>query len=151
MVKKESKSAHESESDPGFMEPEAISAESELGVIRINNEVIANIVRLAAQDVEGVYAVGGRGLRDEIAGIFTKKEGGAGIQVEEDENGDYRIGVKVILTYGIQLAKCAQDVQAAVRDQVMNMTNKRVSKIDVYIEDVKMPDPSLSPPKVEED
>lgn len=117
-----------------------ISEESNLGVIKINHSVVATIVKLASLEVAGVIQVGGGGFVDEIAGIFSKKETGAGILVEENEHGSYNITVRVILAFGVDLAKTAYEVQRVVREQVVKMTSKRVAKIDVMIEGVRLPD-----------
>ena len=116
----------------------AISEESSLGVIKISHGVVARIVKLATLDVPGVVSVASGGF--ELAGIFTKKEHSGGISVEEDEGDGYHISVHVILSFGIELAKTADQIQQAVREQVHRMTNKNVTRVDVFIDDVKMPE-----------
>ncbi|GEM_PF-144321 len=120
--------------------PIEISQETSTGEIRISHTVIQHIVRLAAMSVTGVLQVGSGGFVDEIAGIFTKKESSRDISVEEDEHGEYRIRVHVVLAFGIQLAKCADEIQTAVREQVLNMTNKHVARVDVFIDGIKEPE-----------
>ena len=39
----------------------------------------------------------------------------------------------------MELAKCAYDVQIAVKDRVENMTGKLVERVDVVIDGVKSP------------
>lgn len=114
---------------------------SSLGDIKINHTVVASIVKLATLEVPGVVSVAGGGLVGEIAGIFSKKDSGAGIQVGEDEDANYVIIIRVILSFGVELAKTAYGIQTSVRDQVENMTNKRVARVDVIIDGVKMPEP----------
>jgi uncharacterized alkaline shock family protein YloU len=115
--------------------------ERSLGEIKINHDVVANIVRIAAMEVKGVVSVGGgTGFREEIAGIFTRREHTAGIHVDEDENNEYVISVKVVLAFGLELAKTAFDIQTVVREQVTHMTNKKVSKVDVLIDGIKVAD-----------
>jgi len=111
---------------------------SGLGSIQINLSVIKSIVRMAAKEVEGVIAVGKGGIVDDVSS-FIKKESGSGIHVEE-ENDSYFITVRLILAFGYELAKTADEVQRAVRDQVSRMTNKHVAKVDIMIEGVKTPD-----------
>lgn len=123
---------------------------SSLGEIRINHAVVAQIVKVAAAEVSGFVAVAGGGFVDEIAGIFTRKEAGTGVQVEEDNNGNYQIIVRVVLTFGIELAKTAVEIQEAVREKVTKMTNKKVAKVDVVIDGIKMPDEGKSESKVED-
>lgn len=115
-----------------------LGEESSMGDIKINHSVVATIVKLAAKEVTGVVQVGGGGFVDEIAGIFAKKESGTGITVEEDEHGNYLITMRVILSYGVDLARTAYEVQNAVRDQVVKMTSKKVARVDVMIEGVKL-------------
>ena len=114
---------------------------SSLGSIQINLAVIKSIVRRAAKEVEGVIAVGKGGIVDDVSSFITKKDSGSGIHVEE-ENDCYFITVRLILAFGYELAKTADAVQRAVREQVTKMTNKQVAKVDIMIEGVKTPDVS---------
>ena len=126
-----------------------LAEESSAGEIKVSHDVVASIVRIAAQEVPGVISVGGvGGFREEIAGIFNKRETGAGITVAENENRDYDISVKVILRFGVELAKVGEEIQIAVREQVGKMTNKKVARIDVLIDGVRMPElrPRLNRP-----
>ena len=125
---------------PELSEIPTIHEEStSLGDIKINHTVIASIVKLAAKAVPGVVAVGG-GFVDHVTGMFSKKDAGAGIRVEEDENSNYLIVIRVVMSFGVNLAKTADEIQTAVQEQILKMTNKQASKIDVIIDEVKMPD-----------
>ena len=46
---------------------------SELGTIRINHSVVAGIVRLATQSVNGVVNVGGGGVVEGLTDFFPRK------------------------------------------------------------------------------
>lgn len=119
----------------------ALAEETGSGVIKVSHDVVASIVRIAAQEVTGVIHVGGSGgFREEIVGIFNKRDSTAGITVAENENGNYEISVKVILRFGVELAKVGEEIQLAVREQVSKMTNKKVARIDVLIDGVRMPE-----------
>lgn len=107
-----------------------------LGEIRINHSVVASIVRLAALEVAGVAAVGG-GFVDGIAEIFSKKGDERGVRVEEDEVGDYRIEIRVILRFGVELAAVAGEIQQRVAKQVEKMTSKSVARVNVIIDGVR--------------
>ncbi|MEO0510101.1 MAG: Asp23/Gls24 family envelope stress response protein [Verrucomicrobiota bacterium] len=107
-----------------------------LGDIRINHSVVASIVRLAALEVAGVAAVGG-GFVDGIAEIFSKKGDERGVRVEEDEVGDYRIEIRVILRFGVELASVATQIQQRIAEQVEKMTSKNVSQVNVVIDGVR--------------
>lgn len=107
-----------------------------LGDIRINHSVVANIVRLATLEVTGVAAVGG-GFVDGIAEIFSKKGDERGVRVEEDEAGDYKIEIRVVMRFGVELASVATQIQQRIAEQVEKMTSKSVSRVNVIIDGVR--------------
>jgi len=107
-----------------------------LGEIRINHSVVASIVRLAALEVAGVAAVGG-GFVDGIAEIFSKKGDERGVRVEEDEAGDYKIEIRVILRFGVELAAVGTQIQQRVCEQIEKMTSKNVARVNVVIDGVR--------------
>ncbi len=124
----------------------AMSEETSTGLIKVSHEVVGNIVRIAVMSVPGVVSVGGAGgFREEIVGLFNKRDSAPGITVAENERGGYEITVKVVLRFGVELAKVGEEIQIAVRDQVSKMTNKRVARVDVLIEGVRMPDKDEKP------
>lgn len=111
----------------------------ELGDIKINHNVIASIVRLAALQVKGVAGVGG-GIVDGIGELFAKREADhRGVRVSETEDDGYVIEVRLIVAYGSDIGRTAYEVQVAVRKQVMAMTGKNVTRVDVVIEGVRLP------------
>ena len=119
--------------------PNVSEASNTLGDIRINHSVVASIVRLAALEVSGVAAVGG-GFVDGIAEIFSKKGDERGVRVEEDEVGDYRIEIRVILRFGCELATVATEIQERIAEQVEQMTSKNVARVNVIIDGVRTDD-----------
>lgn len=132
------------------MEP--LSEESGLGSISINNEVVANIVAMAAREVTGVAGMASGGIKDDLAGLFGSKRdsGGSSVSISENSEGAYLVSVKLILTFGVQLAKVAQNVQTAIREQVETMTNKEVARVDVIVDGVhREPKPGESFPDSE--
>ena len=111
---------------------------SELGTIRINHSVVAGIVRLATQSVEGVVNVGGGGVVEGLTDFFSKKESERGVKVTESADGGYEIEVRVVLEFGVDLAKIGTSIQESIRDQILAMTGNHAKSIDVVIDDIKM-------------
>ena len=111
---------------------------SELGTIRINHSVIAGIVKLATQSVQGVVNVGGGGVVEGLTDFFSKKESERGVRVSESANGGYDIEVRVVLEFGVDLAKVGIAIQESIRDQILSMTGNHAKTIDVVIDDIKM-------------
>ena len=130
---KSKKEEAEEEIIPTFSE-----GSSELGTIRINHSVIAGIVRLATQSVSGVVNVGGGGVVEGLTDFFSKKESERGVKVTEIDGGGYDIEVRVVLEFGVDLAKTGSAIQEAIRDQILAMTGNHAKNIDVVIDDIKM-------------
>lgn len=135
---------------PEFSPPPRFDEPPELGDIKINHNVIASIVRLAALQVSGVAGVGG-GIADGIGELFAKREADhRGVRVSEGSEGSYAIEVRLIVAYGSDIGRTAYEVQVAVRKQVMAMTNKDVARVDVVIEGVRLPGDASAQDKREE-
>lgn len=113
--------------------------EGSLGQIKVNHTVVSTIVKMAAINVAGVLAVGGNFVENFIAQI-SSKESDKGVRVSEDEAGNYQIEIRVLMEYGVELAKTAEILQMIVAKQVTNMTGKPVANVDIIIEGVKMAD-----------
>ncbi len=111
---------------------------SELGTIRINHSVVAGIVRLATQSVAGVVNVGGGGVVEGLTDFFSKKESERGVKVTESADSGYEIEVRVVLEFGVDLAKIGTTIQESIRDQILAMTGNHAQSIDVVIDDIKM-------------
>jgi uncharacterized alkaline shock family protein YloU len=119
---------------------DTVDESSPPGEIKINHTVIASIVRFAALEVPGVCSVAS-GLVDHLGGIgeiFSKKDLDRGVRVQENAEGLYEIEIRVIMAYGTELAKTAQNVQLAIRNQINTMTGKDVARVDVVIDGVKV-------------
>ena len=133
MTKKKPTEDQEEETIPTISEET-----SELGTIRINHSVVAGIVRLATQSVKGVVNVGGGGVVEGLTDFFSKKESERGVKVTESAEGGYEIEVRVVLEFGVDLAKIGTSIQEAIRDQILAMTGNHTKCIDVVIDDIKM-------------
>ncbi|HEU5079330.1 MAG TPA: Asp23/Gls24 family envelope stress response protein [Opitutaceae bacterium] len=122
-----------------FPSPTRFDDQPELGDVKINHDVVASIVRLAAMQVPGVAGVGG-GFVDGITELLSKREADKrGVRVTEDQSDSYAIEVRLVIVYGAEIGKTAYEVQAAVRKQVMGMTGNGVSRVDIIIEGVRLP------------
>ncbi|OGV71717.1 MAG: hypothetical protein A3K19_12335 [Lentisphaerae bacterium RIFOXYB12_FULL_65_16] len=110
--------------------------DSEFGSIRISENVIAAIVRKYVLEVEGVvrFAVGGAisGLA-EMVGKHTTENC---IAVELDAD-TVRISVHLVLRFGSHIPDIANSVQEVVRSRVEEATGKRVTRVDVLVQDIE--------------
>lgn len=122
--------------EPSFPAPD--EAAEPPGQILVSSAVVASIAKLAALEIRGVVALAGNPV-EQIAGLFAPRETGTGVRVVEDAAGRYRVGLRLVVEYGLQLAQTAVEVQANVRQKVEFMTGKEVAGVDVTIEEVRLP------------
>ena len=103
-----------------------------LGNIQISDDVITAIVSLAASEVDGVAAIGGKPSTIDIKDIIGKK--GFGKNVRVDISGSLiTIDADITIVYGNPIATIAEKVQHAIRDAVSDATGMDVDKVNIHI------------------
>lgn len=96
------------------------------GKVSYNSGIVVGIVALAISEVEGVN-------------LLSNKN--KGIKLNFDKQGIIAdIGVKV--DYGYNVPSLAFRIQQSIKHNVESMTNYKVAKVDVHIEDVDFPENS---------
>ena len=119
--------------DNNYEIPTVAAESSSLGEVKINHDVIARIVHLSCIEVPGVHSVGG-GFS--FSDLILAKNTNKGVRISE-EDGGYVIEVRVIMEFGVEMGKTAQEIQRRVSDQIDKMTSSPVSRVDVIIEGVE--------------
>ena len=109
---------------------------SELGNIRIADDVVKTIAAKAATDVEGVYKLAG-GVVDEVSKMLGKKRPTNGVKVEVGEV-ECSIEVYLVIKYGYKIPEVAEAVQKAVLEEVSNLSGLKVVEVNVYVQNVRM-------------
>jgi uncharacterized alkaline shock family protein YloU len=104
------------------------------GAVRINNEVVALISGIAANEVDGVAGMGG-GFS--IAEVFGKKSLNKGVRVEI-ALGEAAIDLYIVVEYGRNIPEIAGHVQQNVKRQVEAMTGLSVVEVNVNIDGVQI-------------
>ncbi|MFA5145821.1 MAG: Asp23/Gls24 family envelope stress response protein [Candidatus Omnitrophota bacterium] len=107
---------------------------TDLGVVRINNDVLASIASIAATEVRGVYRMGG-GITRTICDLFFKKTYTKGVRVHVKES-EVSLTVSIIVEYGVDIPRVADEVQEKVKVVVEKMAGLVLSEVDVIVEGV---------------
>ncbi|NLF46525.1 MAG: Asp23/Gls24 family envelope stress response protein [Syntrophomonadaceae bacterium] len=113
------------------MEVNKSEINSELGTIKIADEVVATVAGLAAAEVEGVASMSG-GWGTDLVEKLGRKNFGKGIRVEVTGE-ETRIDIFLVIDYGYQIPKVAEEVQKEVKQAVETMTGLKVSSVNVHI------------------
>ena len=116
---------------------------TELGAIRIHQNVIAVIARIAATQVPGIVSLTS-GFVDGLAGKISGKGGERGVRVTLEEEG-VRVEIAAVLEYGVPIPQVAWQVQSEVRKAIEEMTGKTVVSVDVIVQGVQLPGEQPSP------
>ncbi len=110
---------------------------SELGTIRIADEVVSVIAGLAAMEVEGVDAMSG-GIAGGIAEVLGRRNLSKGIKVEVGTE-ETKIDIFIIVKYGVRIPDVAWDIQENVKKAVEEMTGLQVLQVNVHVQGVNFP------------
>ena len=105
------------------------------GSLHIATDVVEKIARLAAMEVDGVFAVNFG--RTAIKTLLDKISTQSPVQVVmKDDVAD--ITVNLVVEYGAKIAEVSEKVQQNVKTSVQSMTQITVAKVDVVINGIHM-------------
>ena len=108
---------------------------TDLGVVRISNDAISTIASVAALEVKGVARMGGGLPKAFIDGLLNKfSSRGVKIQMKD---GEVKLTVAIIVEYGIDIPRVADEVQENVKRAVEKMAGLVPSEVDVIVEGVR--------------
>lgn len=110
---------------------------SELGAIRIADEVVSVIAGLAATEIDGVASMSG-GIVGGLAEALGRKNFSKGVKVEVGEE-EAAIDLSLIVRYGSRIPDVAWAVQENVKNAVENMTGLKVVRVNVHVQGVNFP------------
>ncbi len=109
---------------------------TEMGVIKIHNNVIAQIAAIASKEVKGVLGV----EKGFIPNFFELVLGGPifnkGVRVESYEN-DVKVNISIIVEYGSNIPLMALKVQESIKSAIEQMTGLNPVEVNVDIKEVK--------------
>lgn len=110
---------------------------SELGVVRIADEVVSIIAGLAATEIEGVSSMSG-GIGGGIAEVLGRRNLSKGVKVEVGTE-EAKIDIFIIVEYGVRIPDVAWDIQESVKKAVEDMTGLKVAHVNVHVQGVHFP------------
>lgn len=102
-----------------------------IGSVQIADEVVADIVAIAAIEVDGVASMG-EDITSDIMSKVGIKNLAKGVKIDIE---DMKVSVEVKLTveYGYNIPATCAKVQEKVKNTVENMTGLTVTDVDVRI------------------
>lgn len=107
---------------------------TELGTIKIADDVVAIISGLAATEVEGVAGMSG-GIAGGIADMLGKRNLSKGVKVEVGDR-QAAIDLYIIVKFGARIPDVAWSIQENVKKAVESMTGLEAVKVNVHVQGV---------------
>ncbi len=110
-----------------------------IGVIKIADEVVAIVASLAATEVKGVAGMSG-GVSAGIVEMLGRKNLSKGVKVEVGEK-EADVDVFVIVEFGASIPDVAQQIQKRVKEAIETMTGLKVVEINIHVQGVAFEKP----------
>ncbi|MHC1682567.1 MAG: Asp23/Gls24 family envelope stress response protein [Clostridiaceae bacterium] len=109
-----------------------INNQSEVGIIKISDEVIAIIAGLAASEIKGIVSMSSGKVEEWTQKFSGKKNIARGVKVNVE--GDSAV-IDLFLTveYGMKIPEIADKVQSNVKKTVESLTGLIVNKVNVNV------------------
>ena len=104
----------------------------DLGQVQIHNKVLAEIVRSAVGEIEGVSLIK-KNFYFQVVELLGQ-ETIPGIDVIIDENSDVTLNVKVCIRYGYNIHDIAVQIQDAIKSAIERMAEINLKEINVNIQ-----------------
>ena len=134
--------AEPKKAEPAERTSTVLESTSELGEVRIHENVISALVRKSALGVEGVSRLAGNALVDNIAEfVGSRRMQSRAISIEMGENNRVSIEVKINILFGFNIPQVSQAVQKAVLEGVESVTGMTVTKVHVVVQEIEDPAP----------
>ncbi len=108
--------------------------QTDVGSIRIADEVVGIIAGLAATEVPGVAGMSA-GLVGGIAEMLGKKNLSKGVKVEVGEK-EAAVDLYIIVEYGVRIPEVALRVQENVKRGIESMTGLDVVEVNIHVQGV---------------
>lgn len=110
---------------------------SELGIVKIADEVVSVIAGLAATEIKGVAAMSG-GIAGGIAEVLGRRNLAKGVKVEVGTE-EAKVDISIVVDYGVRIPDVAWEIQESVKKTIEDMTGLRVAYVNVHVQGVHFP------------
>lgn len=111
--------------------------ENNLGVISIENEVIARIAGLAAIECYGIIGMAAKNVKDGLVQLLKRESLTKGIKLNIHEN-KISLDFHIIVEYGTNISAIADNIISTVRYKVEEFVGLEVENINIFVEGVRV-------------
>lgn len=111
-----------------------------IGGLTVSNNVIATVVTVAAEKVDGVAYVNGHNVATSLVSLFTQRPTVTDDTVTCDVQDDKLvIGLPVAVFFGYTFTELAEEIRQAVAEAVTTQVGVDVAAVNVRIDELIFP------------
>ncbi len=115
----------------------AAKIKNELGIITIQDEVIANLAGLAAMDCYGVVGMAAKDMRDGLVKLLKLDSLSRGIALHVNESG-VSVDMHIIAEYGTNIPAIVESLVETVKYRLEETLAIPVNRVVVFVDDVRV-------------
>ena len=114
--------------------------DTQYGKILIDEDVIATYAGSVAVGCFGIVGMAAVNMKDGLVKLRKKDYLNHGISVTVDSESQITIDFHVIVAYGVSIRTVSDNLIQTVKYEVENFTGLKISKINIYVEGVRVID-----------
>jgi len=118
-------------------------AAPQLGKNTISDEVVAQLVEIAAKEVQGIHSIAKQGIGEQIAGLTQRLSGKwqseQGIVVEVGER-EVAIDLRIIADYGVRVPDLAVALRRNIIDRIESLLGLIVKEVNIQVSGLFFPE-----------
>ena len=115
------------------------SMNTQIGNIKIDNEVIAQYAGSVATECFGVVGMAGINVKDGLVKLLKKDSMTRGINVSI-KNNKLTINFHIIVAYGVSILAVSDNLISNVKYKVEEFTGIEIEKVNIFVEGVRVID-----------
>ena len=115
----------------------AVNKKTDFGKINITNQAIASVVADAAKECYGVVGITNKdSISDKISELLKRNNLTRGIIVKNNKT-NIEISLYVVIASAVKVTEVLRNIQSKVKYVVEKTFELKVSKVNVYVQDLK--------------
>ena len=116
------------------------SISTDLGNVRIDLEVIAQVAGSVAMESFGIVGMAAINVKDGIVKLLKKDYVARGVNVQIDEEGKLDVDFHVIVAYGVSIPTICNNLMESAKYKIESFTGLTVKNVTVFVEGVRVID-----------
>ncbi len=111
--------------------------ENKLGIITIDNEVLASIAGISAMECYGLVGMSTKSTASGLVDILKRENMSKGVKVYT-ENDEISIELFIVVEFGIRISTVAKNIIEKVKYNIENLSGLKIKNISINVQGVRV-------------